>query len=82
MKLNFYPLGKTWLQKMVMMLSMITICMEALAQPPADSATHSWPVSIGRPCSGGSNSAHVFKYNGITRTLTDFENCIPDLQGP
>ncbi|HRP32267.1 MAG TPA: T9SS type A sorting domain-containing protein [Agriterribacter sp.] len=82
MKLNFYPLGKTWLQKMVMMLSMITICMEALAQPPADSATHSWPVSIGRPCSGGSNSAHVFKYNGITRTLTDFENCIPDLKGP
>ena len=66
------------------MAILILTCITGYAQPPADSATHSFPVSIGRPCGGGTTtwSAHVFKYNGITTTLTDYENCIPDLRGP
>ena len=84
MKIHFYPLGKTYIQSSLLTLFIMSICFTTNAQPPADSATHSWPISIGRPCGGNSStwSAHVFKYNGITRTLTDFENCIPSLLGP
>lgn len=84
MKLNFYPLRKTRWQSMLMITIIISICFPTYGQPPLDSATHSFPVSIGRPCGGGTTtwSAHVFKYNGITTTLTDYENCIPDLRGP
>ncbi|HEX5025277.1 MAG TPA: hypothetical protein VFV68_08385, partial [Agriterribacter sp.] len=80
----FYPLRKTFLQTAVL----LTLCLSfvsVFAQPPSSfPATGSFPVSIGRPCGGGTStySAHVFKYNGVTTTLSDFENCIPDLQGP
>lgn len=82
MKLNFYPQRKTWIQSSLMII--IASCLMNHAQAQLDSATHSWPISIGRPCGGNSStwSAHVFKYNGTTKTLTDFENCIPSLLGP
>lgn len=84
MKLNFYPLRKTWKQGRWVILLMFSLFSSGNAQPPLDSATHSWPVSIGRPCGGGTStwSAHVFKYDGIGRTLVDYENCLPDLQSP
>lgn len=88
MKIHFYPSQTLWRLRGLMM-TMITIltCNITYAGPPIvpdTAATHSWPVSIGRPCGGAAStySAHVFKYNGITKTLTDFEDCIPDLKGP
>ncbi len=80
----FYPLRKSFLQTALL----FTLCLSfvsVFAQPPSTfPATGSFPVSVGRPCSGGTStwSAHVFKYNGVTTTLSDFENCFPDLQSP
>src|SRR5690606_13944242 len=83
MKLNFYPFRKAWWQRNLIAILVLT-SVTGYAQPPADSATHSFPISVGRPCGGGTStwSAHVFKYDGIATTLSDFENCIPNLQGP
>lgn len=83
MKIHFYPFGKIWWQTGLMVISIALISAAAYAQPPASfPATGSFPVGIGKLCSGGSNSVRVFKYNGVTMTLSEFETCIPDLQGP
>jgi hypothetical protein len=84
MKIKFYPLQKILLN-ILLLLGLSFGFTSVHAQPTADyPATYSFPVGIGRPCGGGSStySAHVFQYNGITKTLADFENCIPALLGP
>lgn len=84
MKIKFYPLQK--ILQYTLLLLMAGLSIQGLyAQPSAaNPATASFPVGIGRPCGGGSStwSAHVFKYNGLTTTLSDFEDCIPSLKGP
>jgi hypothetical protein len=84
MKIKFYPLQKILLN--ILLLFGLGFGFTGVhAQPTASKpATYSFPVGIGRPCGGGSStySAHVFQYNGITKTLADFENCIPTLLGP
>ena len=84
MKIHFYTSQKSWWQNSLMVIILLT-CTKGYTQPPTTfPATGSFPVSVGRPCGGGTTtwSAHVFKYNGLTTTLSDFENCIPNLQGP
>ncbi len=84
MKIKFYPLQKILLN-ILLLLGLSFGITGVYAQPTASApATYSFPVGIGRPCGGGSStySAHVFQYNGLTKTLADFENCIPNLLGP
>ncbi len=83
MKIYFYPFEKIWRYNILIVFT-ILIHLTAYAQPPADSATHSFPVSVGRPCGGNSStySAHVFKYNGIDKTLSFVQDCKPNLASP
>ncbi|MBN8859479.1 MAG: T9SS type A sorting domain-containing protein [Sphingobacteriales bacterium] len=82
MKIKFYPLQKILLN-ILLLLGLGFGCTGGYAQPTAAKpATYSFPVGIGKPCSGGSNSVRVFQYNGLTKTLSDFENCVPTLLGP
>lgn len=82
MKIKFYPLQKILLNTLLLMVGLGIS--EVYAQSKPDTATRSYPVSIGRPCGGGSStwSAHVFNYDGIVTTLSDWEDCIPSLKGP
>jgi len=81
MKIKFYPLLKILLNTLLLMVGLGIS--EVYAQSKPDTATRSFPVSIGVPCAGGSSTIHVFAYNGITTTLSDFEPpCTPSLKGP
>lgn len=85
MKTLFYPLKK----RLLILFSLLAAGSGSInvlfAQPTATNpATISMSVAVGRPCSGNSStwSTHVFQYNGLTTTLSDFEDCKPVLGGP
>lgn len=83
MKIHFYAERKIWWQSGLMMIFIILSFSMGYAQPSVTNpATGSFPVGVGKLCSGGSNSVRVFKYDGISMTLSEFETCYPDLQSP
>lgn len=83
MKIHFYPLRKLWWQTGLIIIVIALTFPAVYAQPSAAfPATGSFPVGIGKLCTNGTNSVRVFKYDGITMTLSEFETCIPDLQSP
>lgn len=86
MKTYFYPLRKVIFKILVLLGgSYLGLFGVLQAQPTATNpATISMSVAVGRPCSGGTStwSTHVFQYNGLTTTLSDFEDCKPVLGGP
>ncbi|PVD54036.1 hypothetical protein DC498_01190 [Terrimonas sp.] len=85
MKTYFYPLRKAFLKIFLLLICSAGVFEIVYAQPTATNpATVSMAVSVGRPCGGGTStwSAHVFRYNNITTTLSDYENCIPSLASP
>ncbi|MFT3700924.1 MAG: T9SS type A sorting domain-containing protein [Agriterribacter sp.] len=83
MKIHLHALRKLLLNTLV-----VICCSTGLisyAQPTATNpATASFPIAVGRPCGGNTStwSTHVFQYNGLTTTLSDFEDCKPTLGGP
>ncbi len=83
MKIHLHALRKLLLN------TLVVICCgtgyTSFAQPTASNpATASFPIAVGRPCGGNTStwSTHVFQYNGLTTTLSDFEDCKPTLGGP
>ncbi|MCC6288671.1 MAG: T9SS type A sorting domain-containing protein [Chitinophagaceae bacterium] len=85
MKTYFYPLSKSFLKAFLLLICSIGVLEILHAQPTASNpATASMAVSVGLPCGGGTStwSAHVFQYNNLTTTLSNYEDCKPSLAWP
>ena len=85
MKTNFYLLRKVSLTILLACICSFVNFKAIYAQPvAANPATFSVASAVGRPCGGGTStwSAHQFEYNGLTTTLSNFEDCKPILGGP
>lgn len=83
MKTLFNPLRKVLPFALLLLVCNIGSLGVIYAQPTATNpATASYPVSIGVKCNGDSTGTNVFKYNGLTTTLENFERCMPVMAWP